>query len=148
MNTIIRLMSWIDKILIRRFGTSLINRLITRRLGLPPVPTLLLTTTGRRSGKLIEIPIFYFERNQSYYVIASKGGAAQHPAWFFNLEAKPEAWVNFAGRKRKVRARVAEGDERKEVWSVAAVAYPPYNEYQARATARLIPVVALDPVRD
>jgi deazaflavin-dependent oxidoreductase (nitroreductase family) len=89
--------------------------------------------------------IRHWERPESFESIAEPI-APQHPAWFLNLETQPEAWVEVAGSKRKIRARVAEGEERTQVWSAAAKAYPPYNEYQQKATTRLIPVVALDPV--
>jgi deazaflavin-dependent oxidoreductase (nitroreductase family) len=104
----------------------------------------LLTTVGRKSGRQVATPIFYFREGDAFYVIGSKGGAPEHPLWFRNLEANPEAWVTFPSFKIAVRARVAEGGERTRLWGVAAKLYPPYNDYQAKAGNREIPVVVLD----
>ncbi|HEX4504864.1 MAG TPA: nitroreductase/quinone reductase family protein [Alphaproteobacteria bacterium] len=134
----------IEKFLVRWFGVSLISWLVCRKAGVKPVTTFILTTVGRKSGRKVDTPIFYFRIGEGFYIIGSKGGAPEHPLWFRNLEANPQAWVAFPGSKIAVRARVAEGEERARLWDAAAVLYPPYNEYQARAGARKIPVVVLD----
>ena len=115
-------------------------------LGGPGVlPTLLLTTTGRKSGEPRALPLIYGESGSSYVIIASKGGAPTHPVWFLNLEAKPECELMVGAKEVTARARVAEGEERERLWKEMAEIYPPYNEYKARAE-RTIPVVVLDPV--
>jgi deazaflavin-dependent oxidoreductase (nitroreductase family) len=135
----------IEKFLVRWFGFSLISRIVCRQAGVKPVTTFLLTTIGRKSGREIDTPIFYFRDGEAFYVIGSKGGAPAHPLWFLNLQADPKAWVRVAGgAKLPVKARVAEGEERARLWRQAAVLYPPYDDYQAKAGAREIPVVVLD----
>jgi deazaflavin-dependent oxidoreductase (nitroreductase family) len=115
-------------------------------LGGPGVlPTLLLTTTGRKSGKPRALPLIYGEAGGAYVVIASKGGMPKHPVWFLNLEANPACRLMVGARALSARARVAEGDERDRLWKQMAGIYPPYDEYQERASARTIPVVVLDP---
>jgi len=109
------------------------------------VPTLLLTTTGRRSGKPRTLPLIYTEVDGGYAVIASKGGAPDHPAWYRNLEAHPEVEVQVADRRFRARARDARGEERARIWKRMAEIYPGYDQYQAR-TDREIPVVVLEPV--
>jgi deazaflavin-dependent oxidoreductase (nitroreductase family) len=108
--------------------------------------TLLLFTTGRKSGKRSIIPLIYRPTgNGGYCVIASKGGAPSHPAWFLNLEANPGVHVQVANEKFDAVARVAEGAEREKLWQLMVDYYAPYTDYQA-ATQRQIPVVVLDPV--
>ncbi len=109
------------------------------------IATLLLTTTGRKSGKTLTIPLIYGRAGNGYCVIASKGGAPAHPAWYLNLEADPEVHVQVAADKFTARARVAQGEERQALWDQMVGIYAPYTDYQA-ATERLIPVVVLDPV--
>jgi len=115
-------------------------------LGGPGVlPTLLLTTRGRRSGEPRPVPLIYGSRGAGYVVIASKGGMPEHPLWFRNLEAEPECEVQVGARTLRARARVAEGQEREELWQAMVGVYPPYDSYQKR-TERTIPVVVLDPI--
>ena len=134
----------IEKFLVRNFGISLISWIVCRQAGVKPVTTFLLTTIGRKSGRHVDTPIFYFRYGDGFYIIGSKGGAPEHPLWFRNLEATPQAWVAFPGTKIAVRARVAEGEERARMWDEAARLYPPYNDYQAKAGSRKIPVVVLE----
>jgi deazaflavin-dependent oxidoreductase (nitroreductase family) len=116
-------------------------------LGGPGVlPTLLLTTTGRKSGEPRALPLIYGETDGSYVIIASKGGVPTHPAWFLNLEAKPECDLMVGPKAVTARARVAEGEERERLWKQMAEIYPPYDKYQETAGNRTIPVVVLDPV--
>ena len=109
------------------------------------VPTLLLSTTGRKSGRASVLPLIYKKVGGSFVIIASKGGAPTHPAWYLNLVANPNCETQVAHDHFKVTARTAEGDERENLWRQLAEIYPPYNDYQA-ATPREIPVVVLDPV--
>jgi deazaflavin-dependent oxidoreductase (nitroreductase family) len=133
-----------EKFLVRYFGFSIISRIVCRQAGVPPVTTFLMTTTGRKSGRQIDTPIFYFRDGQNFFVIGSKGGAPEHPIWFLNLQAKPEATVRVKGQDILVRARIATGEERSRLWKIGAALYPPYDEYQARANPREIPVVVLE----
>src|SRR4051794_7654784 len=111
------------------------------------VPSLLLTTTGRKSGEKFIFPLFYGETGDGhYFVVASKGGAPQHPGWYRNILADPEVEVQVGTSKFKARARTATGDERKRLWNKGLEFWPPYADYQEK-TEREIPVVVLDPVR-
>jgi deazaflavin-dependent oxidoreductase (nitroreductase family) len=109
------------------------------------VPTLLLTTTGRKSGRLLTLPLIFGESGSDYVVVASKGGAPAHPAWYLNLEAHPEVQVQIKADKFKARARTASGTERPGLWSKMVALYGPYADYQKK-TERQIPVVVLSRV--
>lgn len=107
---------------------------------------LLLTTTGRKSGKKLMIPLIYRPTGDGgYCVIASKGGAPAHPAWYLNLVANPNVHLKVANNEFDATARVAEGAEREKLWKMMAEYFPQYNDYQA-ATERKIPVVVFDPI--
>ena len=110
------------------------------------VPSLLLTTTGRKSGERFIFPLFYGTTGEGYFVIASKGGAPQHPGWYRNILAHPDVEVQVGTDRMKARARTATGEERTRLWEKALQFWPPYADYQ-RNTERQIPVVVLDPVR-
>ena len=108
--------------------------------------TLLLTTTGRKSGKPSILPLIYRPTGTGgFCVIASKGGAPAHPSWYLNLEANPKVHIQVATEEFDAVARVAEGEERERLWKLMVDYYAPYTDYQA-ATQRQIPVVVLDPV--
>lgn len=109
-----------------------------------PIPTLLLTTTGRRSGKPIVMPLIYGEAGGNYVVVASKGGAPTHPGWYLNLAAHSDVEVQILAKRFRATARTASGAERAKLWKQMAAIYPPYNDYQAK-TDREIPVVVLEP---
>ena len=109
-----------------------------------PVPTLLLTTTGRKSGEKRIMPLIYAHTEQGYVVVASKGGAPQHPDWYLNLTAKPEVEVQVANRKFKATAETTQGEQRQALWDLMLPIWPPYAEYQLK-TDREIPVVLLRP---
>jgi proline iminopeptidase len=110
-----------------------------------PIPTLLLTTAGRRSGKPIVMPLIYGEADGKYVVVASKGGAPQHPGWYLNLTANPAVEVQVLANRFRAKARTATGAERARLWEKMAAIYPPYNDYQKK-TEREIPVVVLEKV--
>jgi proline iminopeptidase len=114
--------------------------------GAKPVSSLLLITTGRKSGEKWMFPLFYGKAGNGYFVIASKGGAPEHPGWYRNMQAHPEVEIQVGTKKMKARARTATGDERKRLWDQAVSFYPPYADYEKKAGAREIPVVVLDPV--
>lgn len=109
------------------------------------VATLLLTTVGRKSGLPLTIPLIYGRAGKGYCVIASKGGAPEHPAWFLNLRDNPRVHVQVVADKFQAIAREAEGEERETLWQQMVDIYAPYTQYQ-EATGRRIPVVVLDPV--
>jgi deazaflavin-dependent oxidoreductase (nitroreductase family) len=114
-------------------------------LGGPGVlPTLLLTTTGRKSGTPRALPLIYGEDGERYVVIASKGGMPSHPLWYRNLEAQPECDLMVGAKALSARARTAVGEERERLWEKMVEIYRPYVDYQ-KATERVIPVVVLDP---
>lgn len=108
------------------------------------VPTLLLTTTGRRSGQPRTTPLIFGRDGDDYLVIASMGGAPKHPAWYLNLESEPRASIQVRGEHLDVRAHTASADERARVWQIMADQWPNYDVYQTR-TERVIPVVVLSP---
>jgi len=107
------------------------------------VPCLLLTTTGRRSGEKRTSPLFYGTAGDAYVLIGSKGGAETHPAWYLNLRANPTAEVQVGREHLTVRARVAIGQERKQLFEQMAQMAPPYRDYQKK-TKRELPVVVLE----
>jgi deazaflavin-dependent oxidoreductase (nitroreductase family) len=104
--------------------------------------TLLLTTTGRRSGERREHALIYGRHGDDYLVVASKGGAPQHPAWYLNLEAEPEVELQVGDDRFAATARTATPEEKPELWRIMTAEWPPYDEYQTK-TDRDIPVVVL-----
>jgi deazaflavin-dependent oxidoreductase (nitroreductase family) len=108
------------------------------------VPTLLLTTTGRRSGLPRTIAIIFGRDGDDYLLVASKGGAPKHPNWYLNLAANPEAEIQVRGERLRVRARTASEAEKPRLWQIMAELWPNYDVYQTR-TERVIPVVVLTP---
>jgi deazaflavin-dependent oxidoreductase (nitroreductase family) len=104
--------------------------------------TLLLTTTGRKSGEQRTHPLIYARHGDDYAVVASKGGNPQHPAWYLNLLASPEVEVQVLGERFPAVARTATPEEKAEVWPVMTSEWPDYDNYQ-RKTDREIPVVLL-----
>lgn len=111
----------------------------------PGVFTLLLTTTGRRSGEPFTTPLIYTRDGDDHVVIASRGGDRRHPDWFFNLEADPDVEVQVGAEVFPARASTVDDPERRErLWRQMAEVWPDYDEY-ARKTDRDIPVVVLTP---
>ena len=108
------------------------------------LPTLLLTTTGRSSGQARPLPLIYRKVGDAWVIIASKGGAPAHPAWYLNLLAQPDVLLQAGRDVVPVRARTASGDERSRLWQALVEIYPPYADYQVRAGGREIPVVVLE----
>jgi deazaflavin-dependent oxidoreductase (nitroreductase family) len=108
-------------------------------------PALLLTATGRKSGDKFIFPLFYGTDGGSYFVVASKGGAPQHPGWYRNILANPDVEIQIGTKKMNARARTTAGEERLRLWKMALEFWPPYADYQLK-TEREIPVVVLDPV--
>jgi deazaflavin-dependent oxidoreductase (nitroreductase family) len=116
----------------------------TLRGGKGLVPTLLLTTVGRKTGRVLTLPLIFGQSGPDYVVVASKGGAPTHPAWYLNLEANPEVQVQIKAQKFTARAHTANAAERAVLWPVMVDLYPPYALYQTK-TSREIPVVVLKP---
>jgi deazaflavin-dependent oxidoreductase (nitroreductase family) len=106
--------------------------------------TLILTTTGRRSGQQRVHALIYGRHGDDYLVVASKGGARQHPDWYVNLEAHPEVEIQVKGDKFRAHARTATPEEKAELWSIMTKELPDYDRYQEK-TEREIPVVVLEP---
>ncbi|HEY3918765.1 MAG TPA: nitroreductase family deazaflavin-dependent oxidoreductase [Stellaceae bacterium] len=112
--------------------------------GLPPVECLLLQTTGRKSHAAQTTPLIYGRDGGGFVIVASKGGAPQHPAWYLNLEDTPAVRFQVANKKYRGTARIAAGAERDRLLALMTGLYPPYRDYQAKTT-REIPVVVLEP---
>jgi deazaflavin-dependent oxidoreductase (nitroreductase family) len=107
------------------------------------VPTLLLTTRGRKSGEQRRTALIYGTDGDRYVLVASQGGAPTHPSWYLNLAADSQVDVQVKDDKFTARARTVSGEERARLWETMAAIWPDYNEYQTR-TDREIPVVVLE----
>ncbi len=119
------------------------------QVGGPPgaLPTLLLTTIGRKSGKESVMPLLYGDVESGYAIIASKGGDPKHPGWYHNLIAQDQVTVQVANDSFQANARVATGAEREKIWDQMVAMFAPFGDYQKAATAatgREIPVVVLE----
>jgi len=106
--------------------------------------TLLLETTGRKSGEKRITPLIYGAIGGEVVIVASKGGADIHPAWYWNLAAAPEVRFQVGGQAFRATWREPQGEERARIWAFMADLYPPYRDYQ-KATQRQIPIVCLVP---
>jgi deazaflavin-dependent oxidoreductase (nitroreductase family) len=111
------------------------------------VQTLLLTVRGRKSGKLRRTALIYGRDGDRYVVVASKGGAQEHPEWYLNLAVTPEVQVQVGAEKFTARARTAAAVEKPALWRLMTSVWPDYDSYQAR-TKREIPVIILEPEAD
>ena len=105
-------------------------------------PTLLLTTTGRRTGRLHTVPLPYFADGDTMIVVGSASGAERHPAWVLNLMANPRVTVQYLADSGPAQAEVLDGDERKAMWERITAEAPWYADYQQR-TSREIPLIRL-----
>jgi deazaflavin-dependent oxidoreductase (nitroreductase family) len=110
-------------------------------------PFLLLTTKGRKTGRLRTTPVLYLEDGSDLVVVASFGGNDMHPAWYLNLKEYPEAEVVIRGERRRVISREITSEEKKLIWSRLVKSYPQFNIYQQR-TSREIPLLRLLPKSD
>ncbi len=108
------------------------------------VSTLLLTTTGRRTGEPRTSALIFGRDGEDYLVVASTGGAPQHPSWYLNLLANPRAEIQVKADHLAVSARSASDEEKPRLWRIMTAVWPNYDVYQER-TARQIPVVVLSP---
>jgi deazaflavin-dependent oxidoreductase (nitroreductase family) len=106
--------------------------------------SLLLTTTGRKSGEPRTSALIYAKDGDDYLVVASMGGAPMHPAWYLNIEANPKAEIQVLADRIPVTARTATPEEKPRLWDIVREQWPNYDVYQSR-TDRDIPVVVLTP---
>ncbi|MDP9094188.1 MAG: nitroreductase family deazaflavin-dependent oxidoreductase [Actinomycetota bacterium] len=109
------------------------------------LPIVVVTYRGKKSGKVRKIALMRVEHDGTYALVASKGGAPQHPEWYFSLVADPRIVIQDGPEPQDFVVRELDGDERAAWWERAATAYPPYAEYQEK-TNRLIPVLVAEPV--
>ena len=105
---------------------------------------IILTTTGRKSGKLRRTPLIRVHDGRDYLVVASMGGAPLNPVWYLNLQANPEVTIQDRSEVHHLMARTASPEEKSERWSAAVAAWPDYDNYQAK-TDRDIPLVICEP---
>ena len=108
------------------------------------VPTLLLITVGRKSGKERIMPLLYGEVPGGYAIIASRGGDTRHPGWYHNLMAQNEVKVKVVNETFQAATRLASGDKRTAIWDQMAAMYPPFAKYKIKTAPREIPVVVLE----
>ena len=109
------------------------------------MPVVIVTNLGAESGKVRKTPVMRVEHAGRYAMVASKGGAPEHPLWYHNILAHSLVEVQDGPDKQDYTARVVTGEERSQWWERAVAAYPPYAEYQEKTT-REIPVFVLEPV--
>jgi deazaflavin-dependent oxidoreductase (nitroreductase family) len=108
------------------------------------VPSLLLTTVGRRTGQRHTTPLIFGQDGADYLVVASQGGAPKHPLWYLNLLTTPQAEIQVRSERFPVDARPANDDEKPRLWRIMTTVWPNYDVYQTR-TERRIPLVVLTP---
>ena len=109
------------------------------------VPVLLLTTTGRKTGKKRTLPLIYIMDGSAYVITASAGGADKNPGWFFNIRSNPQATIQVKDKHIKVMAEIAGQEKKSELWARLVEVAPNFAGYQKR-TSREIPMVILHPV--
>lgn len=109
------------------------------------LPTLLLSVTGRKSGKIYSTPLAYFQDGDSYVVVGSDGAAKHDPQWWKNLQVDPMGAIRVGRQKLNVKATLATGAERERLWDLGKTINPMWSKYQNR-TERELPVVVLTPV--
>ncbi|MCW2782354.1 MAG: nitroreductase [Marmoricola sp.] len=110
-------------------------------------PIVVITGIGAKSGKIRKNPVMRVERDGTYVVVASKGGAPENPEWYHNYVAHPEVELQDGPVKKDYRARIVDGEERAPWWDLAVKTWPTYGEYQKK-TDRQIPVFLLEPISD
>jgi proline iminopeptidase len=104
---------------------------------------LLLTTTGRKTGEKRTAPLIYVRDGDRYVIVASKGGAPEHPGWYQNIEKTPEVELQVKDEVFRAHARTVKGEERERLWRKANEVWPQYDAY-AKKTNREIPVIVLE----
>ena len=106
---------------------------------------LLLTSTGRKTGKSRTSPLGYFKQDGNFVIIASNGGANQNPAWFYNVQSNPQVTIQTGREHLAAKAEVVDAEKRKQLWTELVKMAPGYDQYTKR-TKREIPLVILKPV--
>lgn len=110
------------------------------------LPVIIVTNHGRKTGAIRKTPLMRVMDGRNYILVASKGGAPQHPEWYYNLKADPEVEIRDAKEVYRMRVReVVDAQEREHLWKIAVQAFPPYQQYQVK-TKRLIPLFLAEPV--
>jgi F420H(2)-dependent quinone reductase len=111
------------------------------------LPILLLTTTGRKTGKKRTLPLTYIMDGSAYVITASAGGADKHPGWFFNIRSNPQAIIHVKDKHIRVTAEIAGQEKKSELWARLVEVAPNFAGYQKRSS-REIPMVILHPVEE
>ena len=137
MRSVIRFMLSIYNFLYRLTGGAIGGRMAG-------LPVLLLTTTGRKTGKQRSTPLGYFEQDGAFVIIASNGGAERNPAWFYNLTSNPQVTIQIRNRQMAAHAEQAGPEQRKQLWADLVKIAPAYEPY-AQRTQREIPMIILRP---
>lgn len=111
--------------------------------------TLLLTTRGRKSGKLRRTALIYGQDGENYLIVASNGGADNHPLWYLNLSENPEVEIQVGTDKFKAHARTANAEEKPRLWAIMSKIFPTYDSYVVKAgkAGRVIPLVIIEPIQ-
>jgi deazaflavin-dependent oxidoreductase (nitroreductase family) len=117
----------------------------TRGTTLRDMPVVVLTSRGAKSGKIRKSPLMRVEHDGSYAIVASKGGAPEHPVWYYNVVGDPHVELQDGPVRQDMNAREVTGAEKATWWDRAVAAYPDYADYQAK-TDRQIPVFVLEPI--
>jgi deazaflavin-dependent oxidoreductase (nitroreductase family) len=124
------------------------NGVIGHRIPIVDWRSLLLTHVGHKTGRVYTIPLLYVSDGERFVVVGSNAGDAKPPAWWRNLEARPDARVQVGARVYAVRARLAQGEERARLWAVLVANYRDYARYARRTRGnRELPVVVLEPAQ-
>jgi len=111
------------------------------------LPVIIVTNRGRKTGAIRKTPLMRVTDGNNYILVASQGGAPEHPRWYYNLKADPNVEIRDKTEINKMRVReIVDPAERERLWKIAVEAYPPYLEYQNK-TDRLIPVFLAEPVK-
>jgi deazaflavin-dependent oxidoreductase (nitroreductase family) len=130
---------------VRRHTEKILNSGTTEGVKIMGRPVILLTTRGVTTGKLRKVPLMRVEHDGRYAIVASLGGAPQHPAWYHNVKANPHVELQDGTVTHDYHAREVVGEEKAAWWARAVAAFPQYAEYQQK-TSRQIPVFVLEPV--
>lgn len=109
------------------------------------LPIVVVTMVGHKSGKVRKVPVMRVVHDGKYAIVASKGGAPEHPGWYHNLVANPRVDIQDGPEPAPYEVRIVTGEERAVWWERSVAAYPPYAEYQEK-TDREIPVFVASPV--
>lgn len=130
---------------VREQTEKIIETGTTASVDIMGLPVVLVTTRGAKSGKLRKVPLMRVEHAGAYALVASRGGAPQHPVWYFNIKADPHVELQDGTVTRDYLAREVTGEEKALWWKRAVDAFPTYAEYQQKTT-REIPVFVLEPI--